>query len=198
MSCLEQGLQAPSNASCVAWQLWAEHGVRWKEQLCFSRRQKLLSHGSRRARPGAGKQFQPWWHLASMMAAVPNSFQITVGHANPCFHGGVWQGSSSQLPGALPLYPEHSSVWTSLLCCESLFKGQQHQILRNLLKSGGESSPSTRHGCFPREKWLEVQKSAVFLTFFKRRMKISVTVTMQEFCSGYTISSYLPVSCLIL
>lgn len=46
----------------------------------------------------------PWWHLTSMMAADPNSFQIAISRGNLSFQGGAWQGSSSPLPRAPPLH----------------------------------------------------------------------------------------------
>lgn len=119
VSCLKQGFQAPFNASCMAWKLWAENGVRWKEQLWFWRQQKLLSHRSRKARPDAGKKKSSmWWHLGSMMAAHPSSFQITISGGNPSFHGSAWQSRSSQPPRAPPLHPENCSAWIPFLCCE--------------------------------------------------------------------------------
>lgn len=85
-----------------------------------------------------------WCHLASMMAADPSSFQIPVGHGNPSFHGGAWQGSSSQLPRAAPTAP-----WV-LLCVSTiplLWVTLQGPTTSDLLKSGGTNTPSTRHGC---------------------------------------------------
>lgn len=70
---------------------------------------------------GAGEQGKmqtsktsPCWHLASMVAADPNSSQTAVSWG---IHGsttlGAWHGSSSQLPKALPLHPAHCCLWIS-------------------------------------------------------------------------------------
>lgn len=102
-----------------------------------------------------------WWHLISTMAADSNSFQITVSHGKPSFHGGAWQGSSSQPPSApLVLF----CVNTIPLLSHSS-RANNIRFSGNLLKSRGKSTPSTRYGCFPGEKWPEVQKFAVFLMF---------------------------------